>query len=217
MELATFHKLLGKVFIKALLLGLLPAAQPFYTAADLRDEPALEGTFGPERPSDPVVSDAARETLRIAKSDAGPHLYSLALSNSEGTIEFDARLFRLAGPSGAPVYFLDLAPRRDKERRFPALMRHSAVRVELNDDLLEFSFPLKEQLAPEAAALAAQVSSERKKDCERDLEPAYSAGSYCTRVLTAPTKALQSLLRGSVKKKLFSEFVSLYRIKPPVR
>jgi hypothetical protein len=211
METATFHKLFGKVFIKALLLGLLPASHAFYKSADLRSEDALVGDYAPEGPTDPVVSDSERETMSIARSRGSSRGYAISISNADGTMTFDARLFQLAVASAAPAYFLDLSPKRDGKRRFAAAMKHLTAEIVRRGDGLDFLFLRSERIGD--AGLEASVSSEREKECGADPAVLYSAGEYCSRVLSAPTDALRDLLRDGARDKLFDRPVSLYRIK----
>jgi hypothetical protein len=211
MEIATLHKAFGKIFVKALLLGLLPATQPFYTSSDLRVEPALIGTFGPERANEPVVSEAERETLRISKSKDDPRLYKVYISKVDGTMAFDARLFQLSVSSGAPAYFLDLAPKRDKQHIFTALMSHLAAKIEWKADRIELSFPRQDTI--DAAGIDSESSPERTEECKNETERLYAAGSYCSRVLNGATQELQALLRTSLQNGFVAP-ISLYRIKP---
>lgn len=211
MEIATLHKLLGKYFIKALLLGLLPAYQPFYTNAELQFEQALVGTFGPERPGEPIVSDAERETLSISRSKNDPKLYTIILSGAEERIEFEARLFQLHAESAGGAYFLDLSPTKGNKRQFVALMRHLAVNIDWNSDRLTFRWATDDRIRAAAADTASKFENAPESNCGAETEAYYTAGERCTRVLTAPTKALQAVLHEILRKGL-NESVSLYRI-----
>ena len=211
MEIATLHKLLGEYFIKVLLLGLLPAYQPFYTNAEPKFEKALVGTFGPERPGEPVISDAERETLSISRSKTAPNLYTLVLSGADDTIEFEGRLFQLHTSSGGAAYFLDLSPKKANKRHFVALMRHLVVNIDWNPDLLTFRWASVDRIKTAASAVASKYENLPEANCGEEREVFYTAGDRCTRVLTGPTKELQGLLH-KILGKGFDESVSLYRI-----
>ena len=191
---------------------MVPAYQPFYTNTNLLFEQTLIGTFGPERPSEPVVSSAERETLSISRSKSDPHLYTLVLSGAEDTIEFEARLFQLHTVRGKSAYFLDLSPRRANKRKFVALMRHLVVNIDWNSDRLTFRWASEDRIRTAAAATSSKFENLPDENCVKEMdEVLYTAGDRCTRVLTAPTKALQIVLHKILRVGL-SESVSLYRI-----
>lgn len=198
METAAIHKLLGKSFIHTFLFSLLPALNPFYAKPDLTPNPSIIGAYAPEPADEPIVSAYNRELLQISKSTKTPGAYKLSLMTRGETTDFTARLFQLSSAT-----YMDLTP-HGKQYPFP----HAAIRVEFQGDTLTFYNPTQEQLLKKIAHIPSKLPPGRQADCERYKQNYYAAGSFCTKILTVPTKDLQAFLKEGIEGKPFP----LYRV-----
>jgi hypothetical protein len=158
--------------------------EPFYTAKDLRSNPALVGTW---------IDSEEEEKEKAANwtfSESGKDVYRLEIIDQNEKLEFDARLFRFEGTD-----FLDLHSLKRGVSEIPA---HHLLRVSIAKEQLEVSILSLDWVKNWVNVHPKSIAHIRVSDPDNSENPDKSEI-----VLTAKTAELQNFLKEHLNKEGF--------------
>ena len=166
-------KITAGLALLTLLAGcVVPSVYPWYTAKDVRFDPALIGAW-----AEPDSTNAANDHWRFEKLES--QTYKLTVQEKEKRTEFDARLFQLKGR-----LFLDCSPRERPDHSLPLHYLLKVTRIEPTLELSTLNYDwLQKLIAKDSKAVRHIVVPKKTGESgEDDL------------VLTADTSELQAFI-----------------------